>query len=155
MIDPVPFLPRPSSPLPVEYDFDPHGSRAAQSSWECLGGLTIRQAYAKLSEDPENVEAEFAHMGRVAFDYYFPVLDRYIRSADPKDHDDHREARAIAYTIAAQLTGDLEPQLAEELQALTDFVLGNIRNFAHNRTVERKVAGAWKLVDKKLRRGGS
>ncbi|MEM7262192.1 MAG: hypothetical protein AAF488_09395 [Planctomycetota bacterium] len=155
MNDPVPFLPRPSSPLPVEYDFDPHGSRAAQSSWECFGGLTIRQAYEKLSDDPENVEAEFAHMGRAAFDYYFPVIDRYLRSADPKDHNDHREARALAYTLAAQLTGDLEPRLAQELEDLTDFVLGNIRYFAHNRTGERKIGGAWKLVRKKLRRGGA
>jgi len=141
---------RPESPLPSEYDFNPRGGRAAAASWKCFGGLSLEQAYQRLWSDPVANEEQFAHMGPAAFDYYFPVIDRFLRGADPRDHDDHREVRAFGYTIAAQLVDRIDPRLNEEISALATHILTHLRDYAHHRTGQRKVAGAWKRVEKKL-----
>ncbi len=145
-------LERPSSPLPTEYDFCPRGGRAAEAAWKCYGNLTLEQAYQRLLSNPVENEEQFAHMGPVAFDYYFPVIDRFLRGVDPRDQNDHREARALGYTISAQLVGTLEPSLKEEISDLVKHVLGNPRAYAHHKTGRRKLVGAWRRVETRLRR---
>ena len=138
--------------LPTEYDFNPRGGRAPAAAWETFGNLTLRQAYRLFRTDPETYEEQFAHMGIAAFDYYFPVIHRYLHEVDPRDQDDHREARALGYTIAVQLNEPIEPRLHAEISDLVKHVLANLKDYAQNKAKQRQVAGGWKRAERKLRK---
>ena len=145
-------LSRPASPLPTEDEFCPRGGRASFAAWNCFGTLSLEEAYQLLLGDPVTIEEQFAHMGPVAFDYYFPVIDRYIRGVDPRDPEDSREARSLGYTVAVQLVDTIDPRLNAEISDLVSHVLTHLSDYAPHKTAQRKVAGAWKRVEKKLLR---
>ncbi|MEM7010678.1 MAG: hypothetical protein AAF585_04260 [Verrucomicrobiota bacterium] len=70
-------LNRPPAPLPTENDFDPFGGDLdAQCAWKHFGELSLNQAYDIFVSAPNIYQEDFMFMGAVAFDYYFPVIDR-------------------------------------------------------------------------------
>src|SRR5687767_9278711 len=86
-----PGLQRPPAPLPSEEDFEAVGRDAcldAKTAWEHFGGLSLAEAYELFIDNPVNYQEDFMWMGTVAFAYYFPVLDRYLREVVPTDEDD-------------------------------------------------------------------
>ena len=74
------FLRRRIAPPLCESDFDPVGGDLdAQYAWKNFGELTLKQAYDLFLTNPIHYQEDFMFMGGTAFDYYFPVIDRYIR----------------------------------------------------------------------------
>ncbi|MEM7232007.1 MAG: hypothetical protein AAF517_07535, partial [Planctomycetota bacterium] len=68
------------APLPTQADFDPwDGDLDAGHAWKEFGGLSVDEALAKFLENPGYHQESFMFMGGVAFAFYFPVVDRYLR----------------------------------------------------------------------------
>jgi hypothetical protein len=74
--------------IPTIEDFvsteDPEQDRDGYRAWKNLGGLSVEAAYAKLRDDPEVYQEDFMWMGDRAFVYYFAVLEKYLRTDEPK-----------------------------------------------------------------------
>src|SRR5262245_46500853 len=74
---------------PTQQDFDPFGGDLdANGAWEQFGGVARAAAYEKVCENPLYYQEAFMFMGTVAFDYYFSILERYIREFDLSSSDD-------------------------------------------------------------------
>lgn len=68
--------------VPSKHDFlEDHGALDAVEAWKNFGGLTIEEAYRKLSDRPEIHFEDFMHMGESAFAHYYCVIDRFVREA--------------------------------------------------------------------------
>ena len=84
-------------------------------------------------------------MGHGALAYYFPVIDKYMRSGDDDD-----QARIIAQGLFLQFqledTSLIEP-LKPSIIDLATFVIENIEKFGDDEKERRQVSDAWgKLV---------
>jgi hypothetical protein len=99
------FLPRPDGPLPTARDFDPYrGDLDAKWAWDNFGGLSIERAYEVFIERPEIYQEDFMFMGGRAFEYYFPVIDRYLREVKvDRDTLGDCEAWILGAVIVAQI----------------------------------------------------
>lgn len=95
--------------IPTRDDFDPTGDCwNANHAWELFGGLTIDEAYVRFLEHPNYYQEDFMFMGGVAFRYYFPVVERYIRhvKVDPLRDDEVEAIWILAHSIKGQLESD-------------------------------------------------
>ncbi|MBL4884023.1 MAG: hypothetical protein JKY95_05750 [Planctomycetaceae bacterium] len=86
-------LSRPASPLPVEKDFG--GCLDGQCAWRNFGGLSISQAYELFLTNPVYYEEAFMFMDTRAFEYYLPVIDRYLREVSSDEADPELSPSAI------------------------------------------------------------
>ena len=69
--------------LPVEKAFG--GCLDGQHAWKQFGGLTVDEAYSKFCENPDFYQEDFMFMGPKAFLFYFPVIEKYIKTVKPGD----------------------------------------------------------------------
>ena len=155
------FLHRPSSPLPSETDFDPVGCDLdAQCAWKNFGGLTMAEAYEKFLTVPESYQEDFMFMGSRAFAYYFPVIDRYLRTVSlPRGDLGDCEASILGSAIANQLHPGHAPipaGLLREIESLHAFVTQNIARYAATPKDQQRIRREWKHVAAALlkHRGG-
>lgn len=145
------FLPRPSAPLPSRQDFDPVGCDLdAQSAWRNFGGLNLAEAHEKFLTVPESYQEDFMFMGARAFAYYFPVIDRYLRtiSLDPRELGDC-EAAILGSAVAAQFDwkGAVIPSdLRAEIESLRAFVVENVYRYAATEKDRRRILKEWQRV---------
>jgi hypothetical protein len=127
-----PALPRPKAPLPGHKDFDPwDGFLDAEYAWKNFGGLTLPQAWELFCENPIHYQEDFMFMGPVAFAYYFPVIDRHLREAQPTEVDDDCLAWIIGRGVQAQLEGKhrFRESLLQEIAELAAYVKGFVEKF--------------------------
>jgi len=92
-------------------------------------------------------------MGPVAFAYYFPVLDKYIRGVPDGNDFDDSEAWIIAKGITRQLhpsTADEVIHLADSISDLSNYVCDNIKRFGDNAD-QKRVLLAWREVSETLK----
>src|SRR5436189_5968418 len=95
-------LKRPANPLPTEADFDPYGGNLdAHTAWKHFGGLSIPQAYDLFVTNPLRYQEDFMFMGSRAFEYYLPVIDRYLHEVSGGEESDGCEA-ILASGVVAQ-----------------------------------------------------
>ena len=138
-----------SAAFPSRQDFDPTGDCLdANHAWEMFGGLTIDQASLKFLEHPQYYQEDFMFMGGVAFRYYFPVLDRYIRDVkiDPKLDDEAEALWILGYAIKAQLEPDnvalVEP-IIHGIHDLTRHVRGNLFDYGAEQEDRDRIDSSW------------
>lgn len=133
-------------------DFDPWGGNLdALHAWNNFGGLDLDPAYRLFLENPLRYQEDFMFMGPVAFDYYFPVVDRYLRGfrRDGEDHDD-----GCAWILGAAMVSQLEtvtprPLAADtalEIAALAAFVIGESDRFAGEPRGQRRILEEWRTA---------
>jgi hypothetical protein len=88
-------------------------------------------------------------MGPVAFAFYFPVIDEYLRSgleADP--HDDH-QGWILAHCIKAQCeknAGAHVGSLIPRIRSLIAYMSDNIQRFGADSAEQQRVADAWRML---------
>ncbi|HBE72079.1 MAG TPA: hypothetical protein DDW52_28410 [Planctomycetaceae bacterium] len=98
---------RPMKELPSQTDFDPTGCDLdGQCAWSHFGGETLDQAFSRFNECPENYQEDFMFMGTVAFRFYFPVIDRFLRQTIeiPVAKRLDRQSWILAQCLAHQFT---------------------------------------------------
>jgi hypothetical protein len=137
--------------LPGPSDFDPwDGDLDALHAWKNFGGLSLDQAHRLFLENPAYYQEDFMFMGPVAFDHYFPVIDRYLREFRRADDDDDDDG--CAWILGAAMVSQLEiskPRpiatgTALEIADLAAFVIEEIDRFAGDPQVQRRIFGKWR-----------
>ena len=145
------FLPRPPAPPPSRQDFDPHGGDLdAREAWKNFGGLGVPEAYEKFLSAPEIHQEDFMFMGARAFAYYFPVIDRYLRTVTfgPRDLGDC-EAAILGTAVAAQFEWKgaiISADLRAEIESLRSFVVENFTRYATVEAERRHILHEWQRV---------
>ena len=146
----------PRDSLPVERDFDPwNGDLDAQCAWKNFGGVTLDEAEARFRENPLYYQEDFMFMGGVAFAYYFPVVENYLRGVPDADNYDDHQSWILAKCIEAQFDDKnlaFVRHLAPRVTDLADFVLVNIRRFGGDDRERQRVADAWRELVREVTR---
>ena len=155
MIDPNSFrLVRPKSPLPSEHDFDPWGGDLdAQCALKNFGGMSLQLAYELFLSSPEFYQADFMYMGWEAFAYYFPVVDRYLRSVTSEDEWDDCEAAILGSAVKSQLDREgvtFTPHFLNEIEELSSFVQSSVVRYSKSESEQARIRKSWEKIDKKL-----
>lgn len=136
--------------LPTEHDFDPVGGDLdAQHAWRSFGGLTLEEAHRRFRENPLCYQEDYMFMGPVAFAFYFPVIEEYLRSdleADP--YDDH-QGWILAHCLKAQCEKDAGVHvrsLIPRIRSLITYMNNNIQRFGADPLEQQRVADAWGML---------
>ena len=91
-------------------------------------------------------QEDFMFMGGKAFAFYFPVVEKYLRTVPEVNEDgsDH-EAWILAKCILNQFSGNnVRPiHLKDRIIAHADFVRGNLQRFGYDNAEWQRVADAW------------
>ncbi len=143
-------LARPTAPLPTESEFGE--SLDARSAWRDFGNLSIQQAYELFLTNPLGYQEDFMFMGSRAFEYYLPVIDRYLREISSEDELDDCEAAVIGSGVALQFDwndSDLSRRAVAEIEELSTFVLGNLSRYSPSPVEQRRIEIEWNGVHKK------
>src|SRR4051812_20887734 len=61
----------------------PKGLTADLGLPSVFNGMTLDEAYAYFCQAPQGREEDFMWMPEGGFRYYYPVIDRYLRSLEP------------------------------------------------------------------------
>ncbi|MCH7547452.1 MAG: hypothetical protein IID30_13715 [Planctomycetes bacterium] len=146
-------LKRPEEPLPSKADFDPFGGNLdARCAWKHFGGLSIQQAYELFMTNTLHYQEDFMWMGSKAFEYYLPVIDRYLHEVLGDEWDD-TEAAILGCGVALQFDwndADLSRGTVAELEELSVFVRSNLDRFSPLPKEQRRIDRRWKVVDLKI-----
>ena len=146
-----PLFDRARDPLPSEKDFDPFcGDLDARCAWEHFGGLDLDDAYTKFSDHPERYFGDFMWMGRVAFHFYYPVVEQYLRDAEARDDWSSCEVAWLGSSIAFQFSSQGPSgsrYLRDRVQALCRFVEENAKRFASTPEEEQEIREQWAEVE--------
>lgn len=148
-------LKRPVRPNLVERDFDEfNGDLDAQSAWKHFGLKTLLEAYTLFLSNAFYYGEDFMWMGARAFDYYFPVLDEYLRRAEADDEWDDREAEYLGTCVVSQfemLGKKITVETQAEIANLAEFVLDNLGLYAPRPKAQGEIRRSWKAVQAKLK----
>lgn len=143
-------LRRPDFPLPSREDF---GFGLDQiSAWKNFGNLTLSEAWMRFLESPENYQEDFMWMGSVAFAYYFPVIDKYLRE-ERSELEIHNGC--AAWILGCGVTSQFQwadghkplPQTVEEIRDLSAFVRGNLSRYSNDPEEQDRIRASWRAVD--------
>jgi hypothetical protein len=150
------YLTRHAEPLPSEHDFDPFGGDLdAQSAWRSFGGRTLSDAYEVFLSNPLHYQEYFMFMGCRAFDYYFPVIDKYLREIRYEDDRDDCEAAILGHGVKAQFSWNgavLLDQLLQEIESLSEIVRSRLTEYAASEDKQNRIGSVWTEVDQELAR---
>jgi hypothetical protein len=138
---------RPLAPLPSRLDFDPFGGDLdARCAWNNFGGLSLKKAYDLFLTNPLRYQEDFMFMGGQAFDYYFPVLDLYVREIRGSDAGDDCQVAILGSAVAAQFEwngADPSPALVNEIEDLTEYVLTHFDQFSPSDKDQGRIKQEW------------
>ena len=145
---------RRSAPLPTERAFVTHPEDLdALSAWKHFGELSLDQAYEKFLTNPIHYQGSYMFMGLNAFDYYFPVIDRYLRTVQYVDESDDCEADILGWCVIAQFDGNstiISDRLCMEISDLADFVRSNLGRLSSNSKGQKRIDKSWRQVQNKV-----
>lgn len=140
-------------PVPNEGDFSncPDGKWA----WRNFGGLTLDEAAEKFKSAPAVYREDFGYMGPVAFVYYFPVIDQYLRETiglSEMEREEGRNSWDLSYCIQYQFRdskSELAP-IANSAFDLCDFMMQNIEYFIDDCETPSKLEKRWRKVQRQI-----
>ena len=145
-------------PLPIQSDFCIELCGDAGYAWRNIGGLSLEAAYDKFSGDPEINQEDFMWMFPKAFEYYYPVVDRYLRSADISDEfyhfDDGCQAWILGHCLESQFhwkDGSRPPEyVVAEIRELAQFVRHHLHHYSPDPTEHERIDACWEKLQATL-----
>jgi hypothetical protein len=144
--------------LPVRKDFvEDERDLDADQAWKNFGGLSLDQAYERFCQRPEIYQEDFMFMGPRAFQYYFPVIEQYLKETKTEDEFEDCEAWIIAKAIESKIdTGELSlaTGFTDRLIELCRYVQKNVEPYSLQKKERDRIEGAWQKLRKKLERIG-
>jgi hypothetical protein len=137
--------------LPTEADFAPFGDLDAQSAWKNFGGLSRSKVYERFQDNPLYYQEAFMWMGGVAFEYYYPVIERFLYDAgEDQDLAEDRNAWILACCINTQFDGKGASHvrhLSSRILALARYVRSNLKLYGSDLEEQQQVDTAWQEVE--------
>ena len=145
-------------PLPAQLDFCRELGGDAGYAWRNIGGLSLEDAYQKFLEDPESHQEDFMWMFPRAFEYYYPVVDRYLRSANVSDvyyhFDDGCQAWIFGCCLESQFhwaDGSRPPDyVVSEIRALAQFVRDHLHHYSPDPGEQKRIDSCWVKLQETL-----
>lgn len=144
--------------IPTEHDFfsEPRGD--AEYAWEVFGGLSLDVAFDRYLELPDSYQEAFMWMVPRAFEYYFPVVDRYLRGVDVRieDHpwDDGCEAWILGCAIELQFHGKdgscLPDYMIGEISELSAYVRSSLDRYSEDPDERLRIDRKWQKLESTL-----
>jgi hypothetical protein len=115
-------------------------------AWREFGGKSLEEAYAHFCSAPESRQEDFMWMGEGAFRFYYPVIDRYLRSLGPIGDDD--DWRRPAWILASCIGMHFECHenmsgLHEPIISLCDHVCAHLDHYSQDESEREEIRGAW------------
>lgn len=138
-------------PLPVQSDFCNELSGDAGYAWRNIGGLSLEAAYEKFVGDPLTNQEDYMWMFPKSFEYYFPVVDRYLRSADVRDEGHHFDDGCQAWILGRCLEsqfrwkdGSRPPDyVVSEICDLARFVRQHLHHYSSDPSEQERIEACW------------
>lgn len=124
-------------------------------AWENFGGLNRTDAYAKFCEDPELYQEDFMFMGSVAFSYYLPVIEQYVREScvAPEDEFEVEAIWVLAHCIRQQFSDPVSAAvlpLRSRVADLVSMVRNNLPRYANAPADQQRVDSAWQELQDRM-----
>lgn len=149
------YLKRQTSKLPLEADFFFRaGGLEAGSAWKNFGELSLMQAYRVFVENPDCYQEDFMYMGPKAFQYYFPVIDKYVREVVGNSEGHDCSVAILGSGIEAQCndgTFRMNESFNSEVSELCEYVLSHLSQYSPAAKDQRRVERTWSRVLTALR----
>ena len=89
-------------------------------------------------------------MGGQAFDYYFPVVDLYMREVTGSDGEDDCMVAILGSGVAAQFNWNgthPSPSLISEIEDLSEYVLSHTDQYSPSGKDQRRIKRKWDHVN--------
>ena len=89
-------------------------------------------------------------MGGQAFDYYFPVVDAYMREVTGSDDGDDCVVAVLGSGVAAQFNWNgahPSPSLITEIEDLSEYVLAHTDQYSPSGKDQRRIRREWDRVN--------
>jgi hypothetical protein len=141
-------------PLPGQSDFCRELGGDAGYAWRNFGGLSLDAAYRKFTECPQTYQEDFMWMFPQAFEYYYPVVDRYLRTAFVTDDYDESHAWILGCGLESQFhwaDGSRPPDyVVSEIRALAQFVRENLYRFSTDPGERERIDACWAELQETL-----
>jgi hypothetical protein len=145
--------------LPTEKDFDPWGGDLdAQSAWKNFGGLDLEQAYLKFCDNPLCYQEDFMFMGARAFQFYFPVVEKYfheVKNDDDSVSGDSGDCQA--WILGECLKTQLEQKelladhpLLARINDLAAYVRGHLSQYSGSPADQAQINEVWLALENRL-----
>lgn len=145
-------------PLPQQPDFCREPSGDAEHAWRNFGGLSLDAACQKFLERPEIYQEDFMWMFPRAFEYYYPVVDRYLRTACVSNEryrrDDGCQAWILGRCLESQFhwaDGSRPPDyVVAEMQSLAQFMRHHLSRFSTDPSEQERIDACWGKLQETL-----
>ena len=132
--------------LPTEKDFG--GCLDAKCAWKHFGGLDLNSAYKLFCENPLYYQEDFMFMGIVAFQFYFPVVDRFLR--DSRNLEADGLAWILAKAICMQLESPVGASLLNKIESLCNYVRTHLPEYSELPVEMEEIGSAWAEVERRI-----
>jgi hypothetical protein len=140
--------------IPTETEFDTYGGgQDAQCAWKNFGGLSVDSAYRKFLELPEVYQEDFMFMGWVAFEFYFPVIEKYLLQVEPMDESDDCESWILGCGIENQISANekrISKAFRECLKNLCLMVIDKFSTSILSKKEKDRILKQWNKTKDKL-----
>ncbi len=145
-------------PIPSQPDFCNELKGDAGYAWRNFGGLTLEAAYWKFIESPQTNQEDFMWMFPKAFEYYYPVLDRYLRSVNVSDDvhgiNDGCRAWFLGCALEEQFhwtDGSRPPDyVVGEIRDLSHYVRHHLSQYSNHQSERDRIDDSWQKLDETL-----
>jgi hypothetical protein len=138
-----------SKPCPIDADY----------AWAIFGGLGLDAAYEKFLQLPDSYAEAFAWMSPSVFEYYFPVMDRYLRCVDLSSSEEGWDELSEAWILGCWVFfqfgreyGPLPPAyVIQEIEDVSRFVQSHLYRYSKEADERQRIAAKWGEVDQTIR----
>ncbi|MGA2853695.1 MAG: hypothetical protein ABSE90_06165 [Verrucomicrobiota bacterium] len=136
------------SGLPTEEDFG--GSLDAKSAWKNFGGLDLNLAYERFCENPLSYQEDFMFMETTAFEFYFPVVDRFLRENHTENEFDDSVAWILGEAIFLQIQSAINSELLEKIESLTNYILNHLSQYSPLPVEQEEIESTWLKIQQHI-----
>jgi hypothetical protein len=129
------------SGLPTEEDFG--GSLDAKCAWKNFGDLDLNLAYERFCENPLARQEDFMFMETTAFEFYFPVVDRFLRENHTEDVFDDSQAWILGRAVFSQMQSAINLELLGKIESLTNYILNHLPQYSPLPVEQEEIESTW------------
>ncbi len=82
-------------------------------------------------------------MEKTAFEFYFPVVDRFLRENHTEDVFDDSLAWILGEAIFLQMESAINSELLEKIENLTNYILNHLSQYSPLPVEQEEIESTW------------